>query len=102
MVTFRVTESQKALLDEKIKKSNLSKSDYLIKSSLDKEIIVINGFTEIFKDFTKQLRPLNNNLNQAMILAHQGKINNVNINDVCKVVNDIWQSLNSLTIHPKH
>ncbi len=54
------------------------------------------------KDFTSQLRPLNNNLNQAMILAHQGKINNINVYEIGKVVNDIWQSLNSLKTHLKH
>ena len=41
-IAFRVTEEQHKMINEKAKKSNLSKTDFIIKCCFDKEIFIVN------------------------------------------------------------
>lgn len=70
---------------------NISK--YVSLSALGRDIVVI----EDLKELTHQLSKVGNNLNQVTMLAHQGKVKAVDLSSVKKVVEDIWQLLNSLT-----
>jgi len=55
--------------------SILSISRYVSLSALDKEII----FFDDIKEMNHQLSEIGNNLNQLTVLAHQGKIKEVNL-----------------------
>lgn len=59
---------------------------------MDKDIIVVNGLKEIII----QLRKIGNNINQLTKLCNQGRLTNINLEDVKKEMKSIWQLLNLL------
>ncbi|MFR6659534.1 MAG: MobC family plasmid mobilization relaxosome protein, partial [Clostridia bacterium] len=89
---FRVNEKEYNNIKSKINKSNLNTSEYLLKTAMDKEIIVINGLEEAIT----QLRKIGNNINQLTKLSNQGSITNVNLENVKEELKNIWQLLNLL------
>lgn len=60
--TFRVSEQEKNLIDEKIAKSGLTMREFILRSIMDKPIIVIERGGEILAELKRQ----GNNLNQAV------------------------------------
>ena len=89
---FRVNEKEYKKIKSKIEKSKLNTSEYLLRTAMNKEIIVIDGLDEIIK----QLRRIGNNMNQLTKLCNQGRIKNINLEDVKKEMKSIWQLLNLL------
>ena len=89
---FRVNEKEYNKIKSKIEKSELNTSEYLLKTAMNKEIIVIDGLEEIIM----QLRKIGNNINQLTKLCNQGRITNINLEDVKKEMKSIWQLLNLL------
>lgn len=89
---FRVNEKEYNKIKSKIKKSKLNTSEYLLRTSMDKDVIVINGLEEIII----QLRKIGNNINQLTKLCNQGRLTNINLEDVKKEMKSIWQLLNLL------
>ena len=66
--SFRVSEEEKLKIDKKIEKSKLKKSDFLRKTVLEKEIIVIEDFKEFFIEIKKQ----GTNINQIARALNNG------------------------------
>ena len=89
---FRVNEKEYSKIKSKIEKSNLNTSEYLLRTAMKKEIIVIDGLEEIII----QLRRIGNNINQLTKLCNQGRLTNINLEDVKKEMKSIWQLLNLL------
>lgn len=89
---FRVNEKEYNKIKSKIEKSKLNTSEYLLRSAMDKDIIVIDGLEEIIM----QLRKIGNNLNQLTKLCNQGILTNINLENVKKEMKSIWQLLNLL------
>ena len=89
---FRVNEKEYNKIKSKIEKSELNTSEYLLKTAMNKEIIVIDGLEEIIM----QLRKIGNNINHLTKLCNQGRITNINLEDVKKEMKSIWQLLNLL------
>ena len=89
---FRVNEKEYNKIKSKIEKSNLNTSEYLLRTAMKKEIIVIDGLEEIII----QLRKIGNNINQLTKLCNQGRLTNINLEDVKKEMKSIWQLLNLL------
>ena len=89
---FRVNEKAYNKIKSKIEKSKLNTSEYLLRTAMNKEIIVIEGLEEIIV----QLRKIGNNINQLTKLCNQGRITNINLEDVKKEMKSIWQLLNLL------
>lgn len=89
---FRVNEKEYNKIKSKIEKSKLNTSEYLLKTAMDKDIIVIDGLEEIIV----QLRKIGNNINQLTKLCNQGKITNINLEEVKKGMKYIWQLLSLL------
>ena len=89
---IRMTEDEVEQIKKKAKKANMTFSNYVISSALNKEIVVIDGI----KDFTHQLSKVGTNLNQLTMLCHQGKINCLGINSVNKMLKEIWAKLVSI------
>ena len=67
-------------------------SEYLIEQGLERDIIII----EDVKNFVHELRKIGNNINQLTKLCNQGRITNINLEDVKKEMKSIWQLLNLL------
>ena len=59
IVTIRVSEKEKKKLIEKSEVAKLSLSEYLIKQGLDKEIVIVDGLSEV----VSELRRIGNNIN---------------------------------------
>lgn len=89
---FRVNEKEYNKIKSKIKNSKLNTSEYLLRTAMNKEIIVIEGLEEIII----QLRKIGNNINQLTKLCNQGRLRNINLEDVKKEMKSIWQLLNLL------
>ena len=89
---FRVNEKEYNVIKTKIEKSKLNTSKYLLRTAMDKDIIGIDGLEEIII----QLRKIGNNINQLAKLSNQGRLINVNLEDVKEEMKNIWQLLNLL------
>lgn len=89
---FRVNEKEYNQIKSQIEKSKLNTSEYLLRTAMDKDIIVVDGLEEIIM----QLRKIGNNINQLTKLCNQGRLTNINIEDVKKEMKSIWQLLNLL------
>lgn len=92
-IEIRVTPEEKMLITTKSKQANKSISEYIIKSSMGKEIIVINELPEMITE----LRRIGNNINQLTRLANSRIITCVDLEDKKKELQKLWQSLNLLT-----
>ena len=60
--SFRVSERERRIIDEKIKSSGLSRTDFLIRALTNKSVTVIANGGEILQELKRQ----GNNLNQAV------------------------------------
>lgn len=89
---FRVNEKEYKKIKSKIEKSKLNTSEYLLRTAVEKDIIVVDGLEEIIM----QLRKIGNNINQLTKLCNQGKITNINLEEVKKGMKYIWQLLSLL------
>lgn len=97
-ISLRVTDEEYKLIKSKAQIAHMSLSKYVLLSAMDKEIVII----EELKEFAKQLGKVGGNLNQAVILLRQQRIQNIDIENTKKVVNSIWQLLTSLTGRTNH
>ncbi len=83
--SFRVSEEEKRLLDEKVKTSGLNRTDYLIRALSNKPIVSIENGNEILAELKRQ----GNNLNQAVKNNYFGDITEqelLSVVDDCKTV----------------
>lgn len=92
-IEIRVTPEEKMLIALKSKQANQNISEYLIKSSINNEIVVINELPEM----VTELRRIGNNINQLTRLANSRVITCVGLESTKKELQKIWQSLNLLT-----
>lgn len=92
-VNFRITEKELRKIKEKARKSNMNLTKYLTVCALNKDIVVI----ENLKEFQVELRRIGNNLNQLTRLCNEGIITCLELENIKKQVNEIWQLLNLLT-----
>ncbi len=88
-INLRVTENEYQKIVGKAKKANLSISRYVSLSALDKEII----FFDDIKRMNHELSKIGNNLNQLTVLAHQGKIKEVNLTKTREAFSGLWDEL---------
>jgi hypothetical protein len=69
-LNIRLTETEIESLQKKIKKSKLSQSEYIRKSILEKNIIVIDEI----KGLMVELKRVGNNLNQVTRMINTGEV----------------------------
>ncbi len=91
-VNFRITDKELQKIKEKAKRSNMNLTKYLTVCALNKDIVVI----ENLKQFQVELRRIGNNLNQLTRLCNEGIITCLELENIKKQVNEIWQLLNLL------
>lgn len=60
--TFRATDKERQIIDEKIKQSGLTMTEFVIRAITDKSITVVENVGEILTELKRQ----GNNLNQAV------------------------------------
>jgi len=87
-IKFNVDEKEIEIINKKIEKSKLSKSDYLRRCSLEKNILVIEDFKSFFIELKKQ----GTNINQIAKAVNQGTLSNINF----KQTEEEYKKLNEL------
>ena len=90
-VTFWLSEHELSSLKNKISKTSLTRSDYLRKCSLNKNITVIPGI----RDLVIEIKRIGNNLNQLTRSVNRGAL--TVLGDDFKVIKDdlktVWDKL---------
>ena len=86
IITIRVNEKEKKKLIERSEVAKLSLSEYLIKQGLDKEIVIVDGLSEV----VSELRRIGNNINQLTYLANSGRIYTVDLSEVKQEIEDYY------------
>lgn len=92
-IEIRVTEEDLNKIKLKSQKAKMTISEYVRKSTLEKEnIIIIDNLSEMIKE----LNGVAKNLNQQTILAHKGTINKIQLKDIENVIaelNNLWTKI---------
>lgn len=88
-VKFYVTEEELEKINNQVKKSKITKQEYLLRSALNKNITVIPGLKEILLELSKE----GNNLK---ILSNELRKNNFNTKEIERMQNkltELWQTI---------
>lgn len=91
-IEMRLTPDEKMKIVNNSIKAKMTISEYLITAGLNKEIVVIDDLDKM----VTQLRKIGNNINQLTKLANSRIITCVELDEVKKELETIWQSLNLL------
>lgn len=93
-IVIRASEKEFQKIKTKVAKSKTTQNEYLLKSALNKEIIVVDGIRE----FTTELKRIGNNLNQLTKAVHEGKANcSRELAEINKEMKELWQLSRLLT-----
>ena len=77
-ITIRCTDDEYDRIHSKAERHKLSLSDFVLRSALDKKIIVADGLDEV----AKQQKAIGRNLNQIAMLAHEGRLHSVRLDEL--------------------
>ena len=91
-IGFRLSETDYQKIQKKAQKANLNISQYVSLSALDKDVFVFDDM----KEMNFKLSKIGNNLNQLTMLAHQGKIKEVNLTKMSGEISGMWDELCAL------
>lgn len=92
-VKFWASEKELEEIKKKAKKSKLTQSEYLLRSALDKKIIVV----ECLKDILLELSREGNNLNQISKSLNQGdKVEDYKIVEAKEKLMDLWDTIEKI------
>jgi hypothetical protein len=86
-IILRSTEKEYEIIQKKIVKSKLKQNDYLLKSALQKDVIVIEGLKELLLELIREGK----NLNQISKALNQNE--NINSNEITELKEkliDLW------------
>ncbi len=88
-INLRVSDAMDALIRKKAKSAGMNLTDYVVLCAIDKEVINLDGL----KELSSQVKRLGNNVNQFLILARQGKINFVYLDETARELAKIRELL---------
>ena len=88
-ITIRCTDNEYERIHSKAQRHKLSLSDFVIRSALDKEIIVADGLDEV----AKQQKAIGRNLNQIAMLAHEGRLHSVRLDELVEQHRSVTQAV---------
>ena len=77
-ITIRCTDNEYERIHSKAEQHRLSLSDFVLRSAMDKKIIVADGLDEV----AKQQKAIGRNLNQIAMLAHEGRLHSVHLDEL--------------------
>ncbi|TPE15680.1 plasmid mobilization protein [Clostridium perfringens] len=89
-IKFYVNEKEYDQIKKKVKKSKLKQQEYLIKSALNKKIIVIDGLKEILLELSRE----GNNLNQIAKKINEGE--QKDIKELKNKLNNLWDLIEKI------
>lgn len=89
-IKFYVNEKEYDQIKKKVEKSKLKQQEYLIKSALNKKIIVIDGLKEILLELSRE----GNNLNQIAKKINEG--GQKDIKEMKNKLNNLWNLIEKI------
>lgn len=89
-IKFYVTEKEYEDIKKKVEKSKLKQTDYLIKSALNKKIIVVDGLKEILLELSRE----GNNLNQIAKKINEEE--QTDIKEMKKNLMELWDLIEKI------
>lgn len=89
-IKFYVNEKEYDQIKKKVEKSKLKQQEYLIKSALNKKIIVIDGLKEILLELSRE----GNNLNQIAKKINEGE--QKDIKEIKNKLNNLWDLIEKI------
>ncbi|HHL2038398.1 TPA: plasmid mobilization relaxosome protein MobC [Clostridium perfringens] len=89
-IKFYVNEKEYEQIKKKVEKSKLKQQEYLIKSALNKKIIVIDGLKEILLELSRE----GNNLNQIAKKINEGE--QKDIKEMKNKLNNLWDLIEKI------
>lgn len=91
-LSIRLTQSEKSAIISKAKKSKLTLTEYILKSSLQTEIKVVD-----LQPLLVELKRIGNNLNQITRKINSGAFNSYNLSEVITVQRKIYGAILKLS-----
>ncbi len=91
-LSIRLTQSEKTALLSKAKKSKLTLTDYILKSSLQTEIKVID-----LQPLLIEMKRIGNNLNQITQKINSGAFNSYNFSEMIAMQRKIYDAIIKLS-----
>ena len=89
-IKFYVNEKEYEQIKKNVEKSKLKQQEYLIKSALNKKIIVIDGLKEILLELSRE----GNNLNQIAKKINEGE--QKDIKEMKNKLNNLWDLIEKI------
>ena len=89
-IKFYVNEKEYDQIKKKVENSKLKQQEYLIKSALNKKIIVIDGLKEILLELSRE----GNNLNQIAKKINEGE--QKDIKEMKNKLNNLWDLIEKI------
>ena len=77
-ITIRCTDDEYERIHSKAQRHKLSLSDFVLRSAMEKKIVVADGLDEV----AKQQKAIGRNLNQIAMLAHEGRLHSVRLDEL--------------------
>ncbi|MBD5502209.1 MAG: MobC family plasmid mobilization relaxosome protein [Lachnospiraceae bacterium] len=95
-MTFRLTEEEYNIIKSKVNEAGISQQQFLLKTTLGKEIIHIKEFQELIF----QIKKIGTNVNQIARHSNEtGIVSEAEIAEVKGGLNEIWLLLKQLQTH---
>lgn len=94
-IYIRVTDEEYKLIVSKAKNNNLSISEYTRKILLEDRVVIVPGVIEL----AKQVSKVGTNLNQLTVLAHQGRIKEVDLFPTKDALQQVLKEIKKLNRH---
>ena len=88
-ITIRCTDDEYERVHSKAERHKLSLSDFVLRSALDKKIIVADGLDEV----AKQQKAIGRNLNQIAMLAQEGRLHSVRLEELVEQHKSVTQAV---------
>ena len=88
-ITIRCTDDEYERIHSKAQRHKLSLSDFVLRSALDKKIVVADELNEV----AKQQKAIGRNLNQIVMLAHEGRLHSVRLDELIEQHKAVTQAV---------
>ena len=92
-ITLRLTPEQYETIQAKAEAAHMSTGAYVRAAALRHRVVVIEGL----KACTHELKGIGRNVNQLVVLANMGKIQEVRLGETLEALGRIYQQLRELT-----
>lgn len=91
--TIRISKEEEQKLLDSLKDTGMNFSDYVRKAISDHPIIVVSGI----QDLHLQIARVGNNLNQLVMLAHEGRITSVDLTECFEMLQMTYSKLSEIS-----